>query len=45
MQEETSEKDESVAVDGVDVLENETERDPLNGDLHKNRPCQSDPPP
>ncbi|CAB1460753.1 unnamed protein product [Pleuronectes platessa] len=31
MQEETSEQDESVAVDGMDVLENETERDPLNG--------------
>lgn len=32
------------AVDGKDVVENEFERDPLNGDLQENRLCLSDPP-
>lgn len=31
-------------VDGKDVVENEFERDPLNGDLHENRLCLSGPP-
>lgn len=31
-------------VDGKDVVENALERDPLNGDLHQNRLCLSDPP-
>lgn len=30
--------------EGKDVVENEFERDPLNGDLHKNRLCLSEPP-
>lgn len=30
--------------EGKDNVENKLERDPLNGDLHKNRQCLSDPP-
>lgn len=30
--------------EGKDVMEKDFERDPLNGDLHKNRQCLSDPP-
>lgn len=33
-----------LTVDGKDVVENEFEKDPLNGDLHENRLHLLDPP-